>query len=86
MRINRRRQSEQAPRASESDIRTLALQRTVTRLTRLFKERTVPSDKALDALADVTDADIESAVSFWDDSQGEAGTGLAGLLDARTRD
>ena len=83
MRIRRPRPSQDAPRGSEDDVRTLALQRSVNRLARLFRERVVPSEKQIDALAEVTDADIESAVSFWNESQDAADTGLSGLLDAR---
>ena len=86
MRIRRPRPSQDASRGSEDDVRALALQRSVNRLARLFRERVVPSEKQIDALAEVTDADIESAVDFWDWSQDEAGTGLDGLLDARVKD
>ena len=83
MRIRRPRPSQDASRGSEDDVRALALQRSVNRLARLFRERVVPSEKQLDVLAEVTDADVESAVSFWNDSQDAADTGLRGLLDAK---
>lgn len=86
MRIRRPRRTQDTPRGSEDDVSALALQRSVNRLTRLFRERVVPSEKQLDALSEVTDADIESAVDFWDRSQDEAGTGLSGLLNAITRE
>ena len=60
-----------------------ALHRTVNRLVRLVEGRTVPSDKALDTLSDISDDDVASAVTAWEGAQDDAGTGLAGLLDAR---
>lgn len=84
MKIRRRRQPQQPPSASEDAATVPALHRTVNRLVRLVEGRTVPSDKALDALANVTDEDIASAVTSWDDAQDDAETGLTGLLDART--
>ena len=86
MRIRRPRQSQRASSASEDDVTALALQKRVDRLASLFKERAVPYEKQIDALADVTDADVESALSFWNDVQDEADTGLRGLLDARLQD
>jgi len=44
---------------------------------------TLPTDVDLNAAAAVTDADIASAESLWDQAQRAAGTGLSGLLSAR---
>ena len=86
MRIRRPRPSQDASRGSEDDVRTLALQRSVNHLARLFRERVVPPEKQIDALAEVMDADVESALSFWNESQDASDTGLSGLLDARMKD
>jgi hypothetical protein len=85
MRIRRRKQPEQLPRASEDDVRGIALQKAVNRLSRLFAARTVPPVSALDGLSEITDDDIAAAVKTWDDAQKDAETGLDGLLDARVQ-
>jgi hypothetical protein len=47
------------------------------------RETTLPDAATLDASAIVTDADVDAATALWDAAQRRAGTGLAGLLDAR---
>lgn len=60
--------------------------RVVERLIAAETARVVPSDAEIDDAATITESDIDSAVSFWDEAQAEAGTGLGGLLDAQASD
>lgn len=57
--------------------------RTLERLLEEHRSTTLPNEVALDAAAQITPADIDAALSLWDEAQRRAGTGLDGLLDAK---
>lgn len=85
--IRRRRQrkptNENAAQSSLVALRATKTDRAVQRLIAAEKARLRPSDDELDAQAEISDDDIEHAVTEWDIAQDQAGTGLDGLLDAR---
>jgi hypothetical protein len=84
MPINLRRMSRMRP-ASNPPAPEISprLQRAVHQMVRAEQSRVLPSDRDLDALAEVRPADIDRAESLWDAAQIRAGTGLDGLLSAK---
>lgn len=57
--------------------------RTVERLL-LEQRQSLPNEHDLNVAAQVGPADISAAERLWDEAQRRAGTGLEGLLSART--
>lgn len=83
MPINLRRLSRSRPRQPDAAPAVDArLTHALRRLIGAERARILPTDNELDALAEVKPADIDRAMSLWDASQQEAGTGLDGLLSA----
>ncbi len=82
IRISRRKRTD-APKQSLTAPGDAQTTRAVQRLIAAESSRVVPSEKQLDGLAEINDADIAHAVSEWNAAQEDAGTGLDGLLGAR---
>ncbi len=82
IRISRRKRTD-APKQPLTAPGATQTARAVQRLIAAESARVVPSEKQLDGLAEISDADIAHAVSEWDAAQKDADTGLDGLLGAR---
>jgi len=80
-RIRRPRRTSDTQPATAPDSRT---QRAVRQIVAAEKSRLLQTDQELDDAAIVTATEITRAESLWDEAQRRAGTGLDGLLSART--
>lgn len=58
--------------------------RSVERLLEEHRSSTLPNEHALDVAAVVKLSDIDKAEALWDEAQRRAGTGLEGMLSAKT--
>lgn len=81
-RIRRRRRTRSA--ASEPTVAEQQVTRAMRQIVASEKARVLPSDQELDRMSEVKPSDIDRAESLWDEAQRRAGTGLEGLLSAKS--
>jgi hypothetical protein len=58
--------------------------RSVERLLEEHRSSTLPNEHALNVAAQITPGDVDKAEALWNEAQRRAGTGLEGMLSART--